>query len=304
MDVSVIYVNYNTKDLLLNSISSVFEKTEGVSYEIIVVDNASSDGSVQLLSDKYGDKITILEAGGNLGFGRANNLGIGRVRGKYIFLLNPDTLLINNAIKILFDFLEQNPKTGIAGGNLYYSNGRPAHSFARKLRKKKESAVINILLTVKYRLMRRRPDFNYKDKNIKVGYVTGADMMIRKVALLDSGLFDPDFFMYAEDIELSVRLTEKGWASYSVPAARITHIESASTYIPGVFNERRAALIANANFLYYEKVFGPGAAKHYYKERHVYFMLYYILGLGKKKYVFYKKEAETIKNEYNKWRIK
>ena len=104
MDVSVIIVNYNTLELTKNTIESVFEKTIEVSYEIILVDNASTDGSVEFFENNYKDKIILIKNNENLGFGRANNKGIEIAKGKYIFLLNSDTLLINNAIKILFDF--------------------------------------------------------------------------------------------------------------------------------------------------------------------------------------------------------
>ena len=98
--VSIIIVNYNTKDLTKKAIQAVFDKTEGVEYEIIVVDNDSKDGSVEELKKTFQDKIIIIEPKENLGFGRANNLGIKQANGKYVFLLNSDTELINNAIKI------------------------------------------------------------------------------------------------------------------------------------------------------------------------------------------------------------
>ncbi|MDR2202246.1 MAG: glycosyltransferase, partial [Clostridiales bacterium] len=100
IDVSVIFVNYNTKDMTINAINSVFEKTEGVSFEVIVVDNKSSDGSLDEFRKVFGSKIKTIDAGDNLGFGRANNLGAAAACGEYLFLLNTDTLLVNNAIKI------------------------------------------------------------------------------------------------------------------------------------------------------------------------------------------------------------
>ena len=104
MQVSVIIVNYNTKELTKQAIQSVFDRTEGVEYEIIVVDNDSKDGSVEELKKIFQNKITIIESKENLGFGRANNLGIKQSKGKYVFLLNSDTELINNAIKIFYDY--------------------------------------------------------------------------------------------------------------------------------------------------------------------------------------------------------
>lgn len=119
MQVSIIIVNYNTKELIKNAIQSVFDKTENIDYEIIVIDNASQDGSVEDLKNTFQEKIKIIESKENLGFGRANNLGIKQAQGKYIFLLNSDIELINNAIKTFYDYMEQNEHVGVCGGNLF-----------------------------------------------------------------------------------------------------------------------------------------------------------------------------------------
>jgi len=105
MDVSIIIVNYKTFAYTKDAIASVFEKTEDVAYEVIVVDNNSPDGSGKEIQEYFNDKITFIQSPENLGFGRANNLGAKCSNGKYLFFLNPDTILLNNAPKILFDFL-------------------------------------------------------------------------------------------------------------------------------------------------------------------------------------------------------
>ncbi|UVV84289.1 glycosyltransferase [Bacteroides thetaiotaomicron] len=106
MDVSVIIVNYNTKALTKSCIESIFSETCGIEFEVILVDNASSDGSKELF--QIDERIIFIESNVNLGFGKANNLGYKYATGKYIFLLNSDTLLKNNAIKLFFDFAEKN----------------------------------------------------------------------------------------------------------------------------------------------------------------------------------------------------
>jgi hypothetical protein len=120
MDVSIIIVNYNTSELLKDCINSVLKKTQNVKYELIVIDNASSDCSIKMMKNEF-PSIKLIESKENLGFGRANNLGARYATGKYLLLLNTDTLLINNAINILFDFMEKDTKQTIAacGGNLY-----------------------------------------------------------------------------------------------------------------------------------------------------------------------------------------
>ncbi|MGL5902335.1 MAG: glycosyltransferase, partial [Cetobacterium sp.] len=130
MQVSIIIVNYNTLELSKNSIESIFEKIQNIEYEIILVDNDSQDGSKEYFSKEYyKSRIKLIQSEKNLGFGKANNLGINIAKGKYVFLLNSDTLLINNVIKILFDFMEKNKSVGLAGANLYNENKEPAHSY-------------------------------------------------------------------------------------------------------------------------------------------------------------------------------
>lgn len=129
MDVSIIIVNYNTKRLTCQCIDSIIEKTEGVSFEIIVVDNNSTDGSQELLS--HDNRIVFIEAGENLGFGKANNLGFKKSTGKYLFFLNSDTILLNNALLYFFDFYESfKGRIGGVGCLLENDKGLHIHSYA------------------------------------------------------------------------------------------------------------------------------------------------------------------------------
>lgn len=128
MNVSVIIVNYNTEELTLNCIKSIIDKTHKVSYEIIVVDNASPTRPQRLSQQK---NILYIQSETNLGFGKANNLGATRSSGEILFFLNPDTLLINDAISILYEYLHNHPETGICGGNLFSIDMEPAHSFRK-----------------------------------------------------------------------------------------------------------------------------------------------------------------------------
>ena len=105
MDVSIIIINYNTISFLIDAVDSIFAKTEGIEYEIIVVDNNSNDNSKTIIMEKYGKKVIYLSLPENIGFGRANNEGAKIAKGRNLFFLNPDTLLLNNATKILSDYL-------------------------------------------------------------------------------------------------------------------------------------------------------------------------------------------------------
>jgi len=128
MDVSIILVNYNTCDLTLNCLKSIQEKVQNIEYEVFVVDNHSKDDSVEKIKQGY-PNVKLIQSPNNIGFGRANNIAIKESQGKYIFLLNTDTVLMNNAVKVLFDFMEQNEKCGACGGNLYNDDGEMIHSF-------------------------------------------------------------------------------------------------------------------------------------------------------------------------------
>ena len=129
IDVSIILVNYNTIHLLVNALDSLFEKCNDISYEVIVVDNNSSDNSREICKSRYGERVFFLSLLENVGFGRANNEGIKIAKGKNVFLLNPDTILLNNAVKILSEFLDNHINVAICGGNLYTKELEPIHSY-------------------------------------------------------------------------------------------------------------------------------------------------------------------------------
>lgn len=260
MDVSVIIVNYNTLEMTKNTIDSVIEKTEGLNYEIILVDNASTDGSVDFFNKEYKNKIDFIRNDENLGFGKANNEGIKVANGKYIFLLNSDTLLINNAIKIFFDYMEENSNVGVCGGNIYSKDLEPTHSFAELPTLKSE---INKNFDSFRKILRKnkkRKDFNFSDKELAVGYITGADMFIRKSVLEKVGVFDKDFFMYSEESELTFRIKKAGYKIISIPKAKIIHLEGKST----TFKEQRYHMYLDGKYKYFYKITDLKSCKYLY----------------------------------------
>lgn len=249
MDVSIIIVNYNTEGLVIDCIRSICEKTDGIDYEIIVIDNKSPNG-ISILEKTYGNVANIVKLQENIGFGRANNEGIKIANGRNIFLLNPDTVLINNAVKILSDFLDKNLKAGVCGGNLYDEENKPTHSYMPFLPGIRWE--INQLLRWKLwknSFFDRNFMYNHSDEPIKVGYITGADMMIRKDVINESGLFDKDFFMYYEETELTWRIKKLGYEVYNLPQAKIQHLEGKSFSS----NLKRLERIMAGRNLYYIK---------------------------------------------------
>jgi GT2 family glycosyltransferase len=250
MSVSIIIVNYNTVVLLCNAINSIIEKTKDVKYEIIVVDNNSADNSENIVSQKYGDRVTYIKLQENIGFGRANNEGAKYAKGKYLFLLNPDTILLNNAVKFLADFLEENINAGICGGNLFDNKGQAAHSYSMFL----PSIMWELNIMFSYRLQKlvygKNAQFNNTNKANKVGYITGADLMIRADLFNYLNGFDPNFFMYFEETELTYRVRKAGYKIYCIPQAKIIHLEGEA--FAGKW-EKRIKLTLESRRKYYKK---------------------------------------------------
>lgn len=261
MDVSIIIVSYNTHDLLKACLNSIMAITNGVQFEIIVVDNNSSDGSVEMVSADF-PSVRIIRNHDNVGFGRANNIAILQSSAKYVFLLNSDTELRNNTVKILFDFMDtpENEKIFCCGGALYGGDGLPTHSYGNL------PSILEILVS-NFGLCRFMKRY-YRDKlsialpctqstPFTVPYVLGADMFIRRSALELAGKFDEDFFLYFEETELSFRHSRKGYYSYIVPEAEIVHLEGKSCSKRSV---KAMAILEKSRLLYFKKCHGVFAA--------------------------------------------
>ncbi|MCR8916741.1 glycosyltransferase family 2 protein [Bacteroides sp. ET225] len=247
MDVSIIIVNYNTELLILDCIKSIYEKTQYISFEIIVVDNASSNDHSILKTDS---RIRYIQSETNLGFGKANNLGAKHAKGKYLFFLNPDTFLINNAIFILFQFIENNHDVGICGGNLYTKDLKPTHShFTIAPGIKFE---LYNLFSGKTFLFKDVSYFNYSENPISVEYITGADLFIRKELFESINGFDKDFFMYFEESYLCFIAKQENSLVINVPQAHIIHLEGQSFSL----KEKREMLYLQGRKLYLTKRYG------------------------------------------------
>lgn len=249
-DVSIIIVNYNTIHLLLNTIKSIIKNTDDVLYEIIVVDNNSSDDSKVKLHQLYGNKINYISLDSNIGFGRANNAALELAKGRNIFFLNPDTIILNNAVKLLSSFLDENKDVGVCGGNLYDENKHPTHSFQRffpSIMLEINNLMFNIPLKMIYG---RNPDFNFKDKPLNVAYITGADLMIKREILDLVGHFNHNFFMYYEETELCYRVKKKKFKIVSLPNAKIQHLEGKS-FGESKINKTKLEMIYSSRLLFF-----------------------------------------------------
>lgn len=226
MDVSIIIVSYNTKGLLADCLNSIVEKTHGVEYEVIVVDNDSKDGTQEMLKAEF-HWVRLIENKENLGFGKANNLGMKNAFGRYIFLLNSDTILVNNAVKEFFDYAENNPRFGVLGSILLNNKIQPCHSYGKF---PTQMRLIKDMLAKYLRFLKDTSCINPSKilEPISVEYVTGADMWITKETFEKTGGFDNDFFMYFEEVDWQYRMAKAGMNRIIIPGPEIIHLEGGS----------------------------------------------------------------------------
>jgi len=227
-DVSVIVVNWNTRQLLRDCIDSILRHSEGYSVEIVVVDNHSSDGSVEMVREQY-PQVLLIANDENTGFARANNQGVRAASGRYVLLLNSDAMLTPGALCSLMDLAQSNPRIGMVGAQLIYPDGSFQASFTRIPTLRQEFLILSGLGRLLYG--RTYPSFGPEEAAgpQPAGYVEGACMLAPRSAYLEVGGLDEGYFMYAEDVDLCYAMHRGGWQVWYQPAARIIHLGSASS---------------------------------------------------------------------------
>lgn len=255
MQISIIIVNYNTKHLTADCIDSIIAKTSEVEYEIILVDNASSDGSQEEFSSD--GRILFLEAGDNLGFGKANNLGTQHAKGDYIFFLNSDTLLLNNAIYEMWRYSEEHKKDNIGGLGciLCDGNNQRCHSYAKLNTWKdivKSYFIAPFCKSKAKEIMAMDAEDESKDA-FEVGYVTGADLFVSRKVIDECGCFDPDFFMYSEESEMQWRFKKHGYKNMIIKSPKIMHLEGMSQAKKKSPTMKKIIMTQSSLYLYVKK---------------------------------------------------
>lgn len=224
-DLSILIVNYNTSDLLKNCLESVYVTIRGLSFEVIVVDNASLDGSIQMLKENYPD-VKVVRNDSNLGFGAANNQAINEMRGRYALLLNTDTVLKPGAVRELFNFMESHPEAAMACGQLLNADGSKQNSIASFPSFLTLSSNMGLL---EYMFPRRYPSKRYSHANpVEIDSGIGACLLIRKRALDEVGKFDTRYFFFFEETDLAMQMKKCSWKIFHVPTAYIVHLQGQS----------------------------------------------------------------------------
>ena len=227
MDVSIIIVNYNTEKYIKDCLASIYKQVVDIDFEIIIVDNNSAENSLDEIKEMY-PAVRFVMLDRNLGFGTANNRGTEVATGRNLFLLNPDTILLNNAVKILSDVIDNDATIGVCGGNLFNEDLTPAHSYLKIF--PGIFSEINLILLNGIVILRwgNNRHFNRTNKAISVARVSGADMMIKKSLYNSIAGFDENFFMYNEETELMYRIKRLGYQNLSIPNSKIIHLEGKS----------------------------------------------------------------------------
>jgi GT2 family glycosyltransferase len=233
IDLSIITISFNTREILTDCIKSVVKYTKGITYEIIVVENDSKDGSLERIKEleKQYPEVKLVDAKANIGFGRANNLGAKNAKGEYLLLLNSDTLIFDNAIKESLDDIKKIPNCGVfsckllnADKSIQASGGHfPTFGnvFAWQF-------FIDDLPLIGKTIPSFHPQLGSYNKNKQMDWITGAFMIISKKVFDEVGGFDEKIFMYTEEMELCYRLRKMGYKTIYQISPSIIHLGGAS----------------------------------------------------------------------------
>jgi GT2 family glycosyltransferase len=231
LDVSIVVVNYNTRDLTLACLRSVFAEARRHAFELIVVDNASSDGSVEAIRAEF-PKVRVIASTDNLGFACGNNLAAAETRGEWLLLLNPDTVVLDGAIDTLLDFASKHIEAAIFGGRTLFPDGslNPTSCWARATLWSSLAAALG--LTAAFRGSRifdpEAMGSWDRDTARKVDIVTGCFFLLRKSDWARLGGFDERFHMYGEETDLCLRAAQLRLSCLICPDAQIVHYGGAS----------------------------------------------------------------------------
>lgn len=243
LDLAIVIVNYNTRDLLRNCLKSVFDSRGDVSFTVVVVDNASTDGSPEMVRAEF-PQVELIESTVNGGFAYANNLGLKQVgfasdgtpqadAPRYALLLNPDTELPPTALADMVAFMDAHPDAGAAGPKLVLTSGALDLACRRSF---PTPAVSFYRMAGLSKLFPRHPVFGRynmtfvdPDRQIEVDSVVGAFMMVRREAIAQAGLLDETYFMYGEDLDWAYQIKAHGWKIYYNPAVTVTHVKRAAS---------------------------------------------------------------------------
>lgn len=231
-DLSIIIVNFNTRDYLAGCLEAIRSSRLKNAPEVFVVDNASSDGSAGLVRERY-PEVRLIENTVNRGYAHANNLALRQTRGRYRLLLNADTVVPRDGLQQMLDFMDAHPRVGCAGPKLVRASGELDWACRRSFPTPQRSFYKLFGLSKVFPRSRTFGAYNMTylspDLETEVDSVVGAFMLVRAEAMEQAGLMDEDFFLYGEDLDWAYRIKQAGWVNYYNPRVEVVHYKRAST---------------------------------------------------------------------------
>ncbi len=225
MDLSIIIVNTNEGHVLVPCLRSVIQQTRDISYEVIVVDNASTDGSAEILAAEF-PSVRVIRNSSNLGFAASNNRGIQIARGNFVLLLNPDTEILDGGLQKTVAFMIEHPKAGIVGCKLFYADGKVQHSvraFPTPWNIFCEASFLYLVFPKSHLFGQYHMTWFDYSTTEAVDWVSGAYFMIRREVIDRLGGLDERFFLYSEELEYCYRTRQLGYTVVFYPGAAIVH---------------------------------------------------------------------------------
>lgn len=245
---SIILVCWNNNAYLDPCLKSLYDSRMKNSFDIVVVDNGSTDGSQQMLAEKY-PEVKVIQNAENVGLGKASNQGIEATNGSYVLLLNNDTIVNGPSFDTMIEFLDQHPKTGAVGGKLLNPDGTIQACYNYFSTLKEEFFVATRLGEL---IRRGYPAIMKSEEITSVEWLGSACLMLRRSALDKVGLLDEEYFIYGDEADLQYRLKKAGWDVYYLPHATTIHFGGRS-----MDRWRRRKMVYRGKMIFYEKNYGP-----------------------------------------------
>ena len=231
MRLSVVFLSYNTRDLTRQALSSVLAAAEGLEVEIFVVDNASADGSADMVAEEF-PQVKLICNAANVGFSAGNNVALRQVTGEYALLINTDTIVRRDALRTMVEFLDAHPEAGACGCKILDPDGTlqldSRRGFPTPLAAFCKMSGLSRLFPKHPLIAHYHMTYLDPEQTAEVEVLSGSCMMVRKSAMDQVGLLDEDYFMYGEDIDWCYRFHQAGWKIYYVPTTEIIHFRGES----------------------------------------------------------------------------
>ncbi len=227
MDVSIVIVNWNTREILRDCLTSVYTQTNNVQFEVIIIDNASSDGSIEMIRSQFPDVI-LLANDTNRGFAAANNQGIIRAKGRYVLLLNSDTIICDAAIEKTIAYADDHKDVAVVGCQVYGKKEIPqitCFCFPSVLNLFLETSALSRIFKNNHFFGREYMRWWLRDTERQVDVVAGVFMLVRREAIDKVGLMDEDYFFLYEETDWCYRFSKAGWKTIFWPGAKIIHVD-------------------------------------------------------------------------------